>query len=558
MDNPLATIGALAAAAAASTPRPAEFGERAHFEALLSSPECAPVPSLNSAAGRAAAATGGLVRVRCMVQDILDPEHYAMWSAAGGGEECGKYREHGSGGEMLALGERTLAFGVAVPGEAAWVGAGLGEAAAAAGGAAASGGKKRRLDTMEQDGDEVVLQNSGSKKAHTGDAAAAPAADGPRTVTPSETVLLKLYDQAAEELRVNDVAEFIGVYTVTPEAGAAATRGIFFAAEEAARNPPASLVPRVHVLTYRKLPHAYPLHMSALTPEMIASARSSVLKLASAAFGNDAISAHHALLQLVSRAYMHDEAMEMSLGALSVNYMLGPPESAAMWEGAAGWLAATLLPRAVTLPLTRAALNGASLEPHKNYERNRLEQTPLQVVTGTQLVVLETRLDAGKLEAVGVRNVERLARIAATQAVGYDFTYFVKAFPTSMPLAVVSNGASLLQADSLVAVPVRPAVGASPADAERLAATLPLDDLRLYLATVRELDFVIRAEMESAVQDLFVAIRRTNPHFGEAQLGLLLTKARLYGVSLGETELTPGSWAAAVQLEMDLMARQKK
>ena len=63
-----------------------------------------------------------------------------------------------------------------------------------------------------------------------------------------------------------------------------------------------------------------------------------------------------------------------------------------------------LLPKVCFLPLTISTLNTVDFVPRKDYTTNRLNTGILQLSDGSHLVVDETALETGKLEAQGLYN----------------------------------------------------------------------------------------------------------------------------------------------------------
>lgn len=80
----------------------------------------------------------------------------------------------------------------------------------------------------------------------------------------------------------------------------------------------------------------------------------------------------------------------------------------------------------------------------KDYECNRLSSGLLQLSANTHLVVDETRLETGRLDQVGVLNVQELANVIKAQRIHYDFKFYQMDYDTDIPVLVFSEGKSLL------------------------------------------------------------------------------------------------------------------
>jgi hypothetical protein len=199
------------------------------------------------------------------------------------------------------------------------------------------------------------------------------------------------------------------------------------------------------------------------------------------------------LLHLLS--HVHARAEPLAVGALSLNLRgLGGGGGNAAADAASACAAAAvaaLVPRCVRQPLSIASLNAAPWAPHKDYVRNRLAPGPLQLAHGTHLVLDETHLQAGKLSGVGLKNVQALKQLMATQKVDVDFDYYTMPLAADAPVLVLSQFKSLLQAD--VALPLHmTAAPALPPAAEDDAALAPL---RAYIAAARQMPHAIAADV---------------------------------------------------------------
>ena len=67
--------------------------------------------------------------------------------------------------------------------------------------------------------------------------------------------------------------------------------------------------------------------------------------------------------------------------------------------------------KSYSLPLTIERLNKLKFTPVKDYETNRLKSGLLQLSSDTNLVLDETQMQPGKLEAEGVNNLKALGML---------------------------------------------------------------------------------------------------------------------------------------------------
>tara|TARA_B110000977_G_scaffold197818_1_gene281308 strand:- start:14763 stop:16925 length:2163 start_codon:yes stop_codon:yes gene_type:complete len=283
--DPLGCVTALFDAAAVSPAAGAEDGDwgvRSSFrEALgqLTSKELVDAVSEINAVGVEHVPPGALVRFRCMVQDMYNPEYYVgAYRDTGGRWKTTKYTEdpgpvHSAGNATdRKIWERRVLYCVPLPGESAWVrrldGAGVGappRTPAKTNEDMTKGKSKRQRDTEdvemgdenENDAEDLVaaaLAGGGetvddlsthASKQHKGDSNEFPqkeggaavhvhpdtstedalnlplgqyesSANGMQTPTPC---IVKMYDDV-DEIKLNDVVELVGVLGIAPELSA--------------------------------------------------------------------------------------------------------------------------------------------------------------------------------------------------------------------------------------------------------------------------------------------------------------------------------------------------
>jgi hypothetical protein len=249
---------------------------------------------------------------------------------------------------------------------------------------------------------------------------------------------------------------------------------------------------------------------------------------------------------------VHARAEPLAVGALSLNLRgLGGAGGAAASpaaEAAADAVAAVvaaLAPRCVRQPLTVPSLNARPWAPHKDYASNRLAAGPLQLAGGTHLVLDETRLQAGQLNATGLANVAALKQLIATQRIEVDFQYYTMPLAMDAPVLVLSQHKSLLPAD--VTLPVH-----ATADAllpPQLAHDAAMAPLRAYLCGARRLPHGIAPDVGAVVEADLVAARAADPSLGQEVFHRWLTLGRLMAASAGEEALSGGAWRRVREME---------
>lgn len=114
----------------------------------------------------------------------------------------------------------------------------------------------------------------------------------------------------------------------------------------------------------------------------------------------------------------------------------------------------TLVCKSKYLTMTVENLNKTVFVPKKDYETNRLETGMLQLTAHTHLLLDETAMENGQLDAEGVRNLTALGNLISWQKVGYNFSFHNIDFLTDVPVIVMSEGRSILPSD--VSVMLKP------------------------------------------------------------------------------------------------------
>lgn len=80
----------------------------------------------------------------------------------------------------------------------------------------------------------------------------------------------------------------------------------------------------------------------------------------------------------------------------------------------------------------------------KDYETNKLVSGLLQLAPHTHLVLDETHMQQGKLEANGVHAIQHLANLINNQQLKCDFQYYQIDYNVDIPVLVLSEGRSML------------------------------------------------------------------------------------------------------------------
>jgi hypothetical protein len=279
--------------------------------------------------------------------------------------------------------------------------------------------------------------------------------------------------------------------------------------------------------------------------------RQHVIAFLSSALGGDALAAEYTLLALLSR--VHSRRDTLALGKYSVSLTNARQPQAQFVREAVSLVCA----KCCLLPLTTAALSSCPLVPWKDYRFERLVQTPLQLTPGTVLVLDETALAPGQLDAAGAKNVAALSELLQWQRLTYDFQYHSSEFPADIPIIGLSaQGHSILEGFDCV-VPIRSIAPVSRATVPSpLLASSFLDSARDYIAVCRELASNVEPAISEMIQEHFVQARKRTPDaVTQTTLHRWMTTARLVSLSFGEQSISRESWSHMLALEAQRESR---
>ncbi|KAM9324606.1 mini-chromosome maintenance complex-binding protein [Gastrophryne carolinensis] len=546
-----------------------------------------------------------LVRFRCMIQDMFDPEYYMEVyetvdrSTNSRVVHLGKYRDVADcspqeevdvNSSRTVTAERQTFYCVPVPGESAWVKEISFSSSQARVSPSTSYLPSRPKRSYEDDGfsppqgqdtaapsTENVPKRREVESQKKPEAGTTTAGSNPLDLNfplPGEkgpACLVKVYDNW-DSFKVNDVLEVFGVLSVEPALSALAEDSkdstwldpmdsMDTLEEQQVHSPPTSLVPRIHAIIAQKLHHINPLIPSSIceTSESkqclasfiseLSSVRAELLGFLTHALLGDALAAEYLIFHLISTVYARRDVLP--LGKFSLN-LSGCPRSSTFTQQLYR-VVQQLVPASYYLSMTIENMNKLHFVPRKDYTANRLKSGLLQLSSHTLLMVDETMLEQGQLDTAGVHNVTALGNMITWQKVDYDFSYHQMEFPCNIHVLVTSEGRSLLPSDCQVRLKPQLIPQSMEQYMEALLSTaLPslLNKFRIYLSLLRLMDYSISEEVTKAVEDDFVDMRKDDPQSMSADdLHRLLVVARLLALSSGHRTLSREQWLQARQLE---------
>lgn len=182
---------------------------------------------------------------------------------------------------------------------------------------------------------------------------------------PSRASLIKLYDSPAA-LSLNDVIDVVGFLSTSSSlCGSNQAFSDFDNANEVyAMNPPPSLIPRIHVITYRSVNHLNPLLLDSQPTVFTDTMRTEINKdlknvLTQCLFG-DSVAADYLLCHLISTVYIRGNE---TLGQFSINLTNFPPEVLPNYTKQLYEILEMILPASHYFPVTVDNLNTMAFIP---------------------------------------------------------------------------------------------------------------------------------------------------------------------------------------------------
>ncbi|KAJ8552907.1 hypothetical protein K7X08_020300 [Anisodus acutangulus] len=508
-----------------------------------------------------------LVRFRGMIQDMLGNEFYVGAYKDGETWRTNKFADFSQfpmatvSSPDMSVWERRLLYCVPVPWQNSWI-EHSSEALVNPSSISSSlqSEKRHREDDqamhdidMQVTNEEVHASTSNKKMREDGLTFNSSNPGDTTSVLPnfdrtSFPCLVKIYDSPESDLKLNDVFEFIGVYTFDPEFPVDKNDNNDLESslcDDTLTQMPPSKVPRLHCLVHRKLSTQDFISGSPtfeLKSHVVKATREALLGHLTTILGNDGVAANFMLLHLLSK--VHARVDSIAVGKLSLNLTCFNKETVSVFGHRLNLALKNLLPFTHSVPLTVDYLNKVSLAPKKDYQTNRLVSGILQLAEGSHLTIDETQLLEGTLNPTGAQNARVLRSLLELQKVEYDFTYYKMDMPTDIQLLILSEEKSNILPGDLV-LPFRPSL----VDAVQDAETQVLQSWRWYLATMRSLSHSIEQEIQKVVEDDLVAARQADRSLSSLDFSRLLTMGRLVSLSFGETSLTLEHWQMAKELE---------
>jgi len=338
-----------------------------------------------------------------------------------------------------------------------------------------------------------------------------------------------------------------------------------------------SRAPAPSIFAGASVPRPRPLRLTQ-GPDQIAHARAETVRYFARHLEGDILAAEYLLLALLSRVRLRRGGGE-TVGNLPVN--ISRVKTPGLAKGLSRLLA-RVVARSRSLPVTLARLRDPrAWISQKDYGTNLLSTTPLQAAPGTALVLDETGLETGRLDAAGVANVQCLKGLIESQKTSCNFGYYKLDFEADCPMLVVSKSRSIFHGGALCEVPLAPAsapVAAGTSHSISAAAvSLPmgggeegreeraeemspeaLASLRRYLAALAGFPVEIGEDLARHAEEEYVTLRgrEAGKDLRPEDLSRWLTLTRLLSASEGsERACKRRHWDRMREMERERVGR---
>eukprot|EP00438_Fugacium_kawagutii_P019897 Skav227774 [mRNA] locus=scaffold1237:79728:82242:+ [translate_table: standard] len=535
----------------AGTLPPREWNEKAHFIRVLQLQDednFKHIPCLNELE-LGDVAHQSLVRYRCMVQDVWEPEVFAAVLLQKGSDKdrfvTTKYREICRAENVTRVGNRGLVsrgvyYCVPMPGESAWA-------------QGRSSSKVPRSSVREKSGEEIEPQ----QKRRKGCAKITDCCGTKQTESlfsgSSICCVVKLYDEQ-EVLRVCETVEILGVFC--REDPAAPSADLF----------PGHMIPRVHGLFVRKLPFFNPMlpfsHrwlsegrlmctlQRRFASTAIAELRQLAIKSLQSCLAGDILAAEYVLALLVARVYGNNGSR--SLGHWSLNIDQWPEVSVTSLVQAVS----NLVPRVVHLTVTAESLSTKQWKSQKDVETNFLQSGELQLAPGTLLILDETNWQLPrKLDEAAFRGIRAIRALDSEQMLLIDFDTYEVQVPLEVNCLYISRNASILKSADIV-LPLRPQTNPDQNSPEASAESF--EAVRFLLGIVSHRTQPLRLQqIMGAFSEDYAHLRDEfrEMDLGQQTLHVWVALARACCFTHGEEEMTLQRWRMVFALEQERCRR---
>ena len=436
-----------------------------------------------------------LVRYRCMIQDMFNPEIYAaILNSQTSGKKINLYTDSVYLDEKYFINpnkntimDRFIYYMISIPGVNEWVKLSWDREGKIENltnqqpsleqqeQQLNSSHSKRSLDDeLQSDEMAVEQQNSLIKKKKMNDSKEAkPHQADPQTskkkdyCTPikceeelNKPVIVKVYDTKELDLKLNELVEIIGIIEFPNFENQNSIQKDNYPEISSMLN---SLdldiqdhedyvyaeIPRVHALNLTQLTSINPFSRLNSIPNSISckengSTYAKLINLFEKAFFGDCLTTQYFVCWLVARVYKIQDSLPIGNFPINISNLNKIPNGEqSVFIQKFYSILASLCTHSMNLPITIHELNNRILNPFKDRENTKLQTGLLQLPTNFSLVLDETSLQPGNLKEMGIKNLSILKELINWQSIEYDHVFYTQKINSDINVLVLSEGKSL-------------------------------------------------------------------------------------------------------------------
>lgn len=435
-----------------------------------------------------------LVRYRCMIQDMFNPEIYAAILNSQSGKKINLYTDSVYLDEKYFVNpgkntimDRFIYYMISIPGVNQWVrdawdreGRTENVSQPTLGDCSHNSSFKRSLDEElaeqnEEMADEEGAQSSNKKKKVSQEAGSNAQNAEPNVCskkkdycTPIKSeeelnrpVIVKVYDTKELDVKLNDLVEVVGIIEF-PNFENRNHHGRRSSGAKDDQSCPEiasmlgdldldhedytySELPRIHALNIRQLTSINPYNeFNAQNCREKSSSYGKLINLFEKMFFGDKLTTQYFVCWLVSRVYKVQDSLPIGNFPINISNLNAIPneEHAAFIQRFYAVLEG-LCTHSLKLPVTISELNNRILNPYKDKDNTKLQSGLLQLPSNFSLVLDETALMPGNLKEMGLKNLTTIKGMIAWQSIEYDHLFYTQRINSDINVLVFSEGKSL-------------------------------------------------------------------------------------------------------------------
>ena len=209
--------------------------------------------------------------------------------------------------------------------------------------------------------------------------------------------------------------------------------------------------------------------------------------------------------------------------------------------------------------ITIKELNLKRYYPKFDVEKEILEEGDLQLIDKSFVLLNEINMGEGKLEEIGVKNVQTIKDIIESQKIFYEYPYNNVEILHNIQLITFSNGNnSIFKSLFLNSIPIKKFDKNN--EDEIMSEDNLIEKIFIYINYIRTNpkfinNFKISDEISAQIQKNYL---EKNKKFNPDEFDLILNMSRLYAISNGRNELIFSDYEYVYLLEKERRERLKK